>query len=68
MDHLYYHLNKVVYDKWLIVLNTIIKCKNRQEKFQFEKSLHDDHSDGSTSLTSSPPVKRIARMRKYNGK
>jgi hypothetical protein len=32
-----------------------------------QKSLHDDHSDGSTSLTSSPPVKRIAR-RDYNDK
>ena len=26
-----------------------------------KKSIHDDHSDGSTSWTTSPPVKRLAR-------
>lgn len=26
-----------------------------------KKSIHDDHSDGSTSWTASPPVKRLAR-------
>jgi len=30
-------------------------------KISIKKSLHDDHSDGSISLTSSPPGKRIAR-------
>jgi hypothetical protein len=31
------------------------------KKTAIKKSLHDDHSDGSTSITSSPPVKRVAR-------
>jgi hypothetical protein len=30
-------------------------------KVSTKKFLHDDHSDGSSSLTSSPPVKRLAR-------
>ncbi|CAF0885596.1 unnamed protein product [Rotaria sordida] len=37
------------------------------KKIPIKKSLHDEHSDGSTSLTSSPPVKRFAR-RDYNEK
>ncbi|UJR27996.1 hypothetical protein I4U23_009254 [Adineta vaga] len=38
-----------------------------ERKVSIKKPLHDDHSDGSPSLTSSPPIKRIAR-REYNEK
>jgi len=41
--------------------------RKQEKKISIKKSLHDDHSDGSTSLTSSPPVKRVAR-RNYNEK
>lgn len=30
-------------------------------RVSIKKPLHEDHSDGSTSVTSSPPVKRVAR-------
>ncbi len=39
----------------------------KDKKMTIKKSLHDDHSDGSTSITSSPPVKRVARQ-DYNEK
>jgi hypothetical protein len=39
----------------------------KEKKMTIKKSLHDDHSDGSTSITSSPPVKRVAR-RDHNEK
>ncbi len=39
----------------------------KDKKISMKKTLHEDHSDGSTSLTSSPPVKRVARS-DYNEK
>lgn len=38
------------------------------KKNSFKKSLHDENSDGSTSLTSSPPFKRFARRINNNEK
>ena len=37
------------------------KSTTTTARVSIKKPLHEDHSDGSASLTSSPPVKRVAR-------
>jgi len=61
------HVQKMIYRLESSLSSSSSADTKKERKQSIKKPLHDDRSDGSNSLTSSPPVKRVA-IGDYNEK